>query len=266
MIVPAQPRLLAPLPDLVVLLDVPELTAAQLELRVSLRLVPVDLIVDLVRFRGVVDDETLVVFSALVHDLAELFERFEHPCIVFVQTFSIRHVRFSQEKDEIDVGTELWRQAERELHRQQKEELMVSAVEKHLFDVSVADPHLGIEHEIVKDDERTRIYLFARIYLVLHQDLSPHDVGDDFRVEVVVNEHLGHHLVVKAVCGFRARNDGTHGDRAVMIEEISYQKGLARVALADEADDAVVGNSTHVELLKVHLALSWRHLITTLLC
>ena len=57
----------------------------------GVRFIPKHTFFKFVGFRGVIDDNALVVLSALIHNLAEDFEGWEHSRVVIVQAFSVCH-------------------------------------------------------------------------------------------------------------------------------------------------------------------------------
>ena len=72
---------------------------------------------ELIRFSIVVDNQALIVLGALVHHLAEPFERREHAGVVLPDSPAVRYVRLAENENIVNVRAQIGRDAQRVLHR-----------------------------------------------------------------------------------------------------------------------------------------------------
>jgi len=108
----------------------PKLLGAEAELVVGVRFVPKDLVLEAVGFRIVVDDQALVIFCALVHDLAKRLKRRKHTRVVVKNTLAVGNVGLAQNKDVIDVCSQCRWDTQWVLHGNDENDLPVTAVHK----------------------------------------------------------------------------------------------------------------------------------------
>ena len=236
----------------------PKGVRANLEIRVGLRLVPEHLVLNVVALGVVENHQTLVVLGALVHHLAEYFERRKHPGVALVDALAVGHDVLAQNEHVVDVRTEVRWDAQRVLHRHQEHHLVVPPVHEYRPDVLRFGP-AGIVQAVVENQEAPwvdlgRLELFD--FLVVLLDgllLAVEHALNDFLIVLVVNEQRGYHIAVELVGRLGGRDDRAHGDVLVVVQEVFAQEGLAGVALADEDDDLVVVDGRHVEFAEVEV-------------
>ena len=233
----------------------PELGAAQPEVRVRGRLIPKHLILQLVGLGVVINDETLEILRALVHDLAEGIEIREHTCILLVELAAVAHNVLPQNEDKIDIRAQIRGNADRILHSEDKHGVHVTAVHEQIADILVAHPGWIIE-TVIQDQKIPRIHSgrapLGQILgdLLGNELLALQDIGDHERGILFVNEERRHNLTVELVSALCARDHRATGHALIMPEEILYQEGLACLTLAYEHHDLVVLNAGHVEFPK----------------
>ena len=89
--------------------QIPELFGTQLEIGSGLSLVPKNLVIELVTLGIVVHHEALVVCSGLVHHRAKTLKRGKHTTVVLENPLPVDHIWFSEDKNVVDIGAEIWR-------------------------------------------------------------------------------------------------------------------------------------------------------------
>jgi hypothetical protein len=225
--------------------DFPELLGPQLERAVLLRLVPEDLLLQLVGFRIVVNDQALKILGALVHHLAEALKCGEHARVVLVDAFAIGNVGFAQDKHVINVRAQIGRNAERILHCDDQHDLPMTPVHEEEAHHDVLGPFVVIQ-AVIQHDEGAGVNggAFIRFNLLFHllEDglLALEDVFDDGGIISVVDEEFGDVGGEEAVSGLRARYDGADGDVLVVEHEVLDEETFTRVTAADEDNDGAL--------------------------
>lgn len=242
--------------------DFPELSGAELEVAVGFGFVPVDLVVQFVGLGVVVDDEALVVFGALVHDLAEGFKGFEHAGKVVKDASAVRDVVLSQNEGVVDVGAEIGGNAEWVLHGDDEHDFPVASVHEEEAHDFVAGPRRVVE-AVVEDDKGAwidggAVVLFGfSVHLFEGGFLAQEDVFDDGGVVLVVDEQARDHASVEAVAFFCAGNDGADGNVSLVKQKVAHEERFAGVSLADHDNDGAFGfvaselDVAHVKLFQL---------------
>jgi len=189
---------------------------------VVLRLVPENLVLQLVGFDVIVDDEALEVFRALVHDLAERLEGGKHTGVIFVDALAVGNVGFAQDEHVVDIGSQVGWDTERVLHRNHEHDFPVTPVHEQQAHHDVFGP-LVVVQAVVQYDEGARVNgrLLVRVnflfHLFQHGFLTFEDVFDNCGIVLVVDEEFRHVFAEKVVPGFCAGNDGADGDVLVVV-------------------------------------------------
>ena len=106
--------------------------------------------------------------------------------------------------------------SERELHRDQKEDLEPSPIHKQIANVLIVRPAVVI-HTVVQDQEGSWVKLGGHTTVLLlhdflHNELLTFDeVGEDHRVVFAMNKDGRDHLFEKSVTLLCPRNHSTEG-------------------------------------------------------
>jgi hypothetical protein len=243
----------------------PELRSAQTEPRAFGGLVPEHLILQLVGLGVVVDHQTLIVLRALVHDLTERVEVGEHASVLFVEFSTVADDGLTEEEYIVDVRTQIRRDTDGVLHRDDKHRMDVAPVHEQIPDVLVADP-AGIVQTVVQDQEVPWIHGSCPARRQITSDLlrdellTFENIGDDEGGILLVDEHGWHHLAVELVGTFRTGDHRAAGQALVVPEQILHKERLTGLALADEHHHLVVFDLGHVELLQTQIQLLGRGL------
>jgi hypothetical protein len=230
----------------------PELRSTQTEIGVSSRLVPEHLVLQLVRLRVIIDDQTLEILRTLGHDLTERVEIRKHTGILFVEFAAISDDVLTKDEHVVDVRTEVWGNTDGVLHRDDEHGVDVTTVHEQIPDVAITDP-AGIVQTVVQNQEVAGVHggraALRQILGDLLGDelLALEDVGDDKGRILLMDEHGRHHLAVELVGTLRTGDHGTTGQTLVVPQEILYEERLAGFALADQDNHLVVFDLGHVE-------------------
>ena len=240
----------------------PKLRTAELEIRMRSRLVPEDLILQLIRLRVVIDHQTLKVLRALVHDLAEGIEIGEHTGILVVELAPIVDDVLAQNKDVVDVRAQRRWNTHRVLHRDNKHGMHMAPVHEEISDIAITDPR-RIEQTVIENQEIAGIDgggpPLAEILGNLFGDelLALQNIGDNQRRIFLVNKHRRDNLTVELIRPLRTGYNSSTRETLVVPEQILYQEGFACFALADEHDDLVVFDLGHIEFSEFQIQSLW---------
>ena len=118
----------------------PELWRTNTEFWVHVRLIPEYHVFQLIGPGSIINDETFVIFRTLAHDLTEEIKTWEGRAKIVINTLTIIDEVFTKNEYVVHIGTEDWWNTERVLHSNDKEDLLVSAVEENIANVFVIDP------------------------------------------------------------------------------------------------------------------------------
>lgn len=83
--------------------------------------------------------------------------------------------------------------------------------------------------------------------------LALHEIRQNNRIELAMNEEGRNHLSVEGVRLLRAADDGAEGHVLVMKEEVPNESGFARSAPSDENHYGILGNPLHIEPFYVEI-------------
>ncbi len=164
----------------------PELRRAQTEIGMRGSLVPEHLVLQLVRLRVVVDDQTLEVLRALGHDLTERVEIRKHTGVLLIELATIGNDVLAEDEHVVDVRTEVRGDTDGVLHRDDEHSVDVTPVHEQIPDVTVADP-AGIVQTVVQNQEVAGIHGGSATLCQILGDLlgdellALEDIGDDER-------------------------------------------------------------------------------------
>jgi len=97
--------------------------------------------------------------------------------------------------------------------------------------------------------------LHLYIFLDFRHDefLAFHEIRQNDRIELAVNEEGGNHFSVEGVGLFCAANNGPERHVLVMEKEIPNKSGFARSTAPDENYYGILGNPLHIESLNVEI-------------
>ena len=119
-------------------------------------LVPEDLILQLIGLCVVVNNQTLKILRALIHDLTERVEIRKHAGILVIELAPIIDDVLAQNKDIVDVRAQSRRDAHSVLHRDNEHGVDVAAVHEEIANIAIADPR-RIEQAVIQNQEIPRI-------------------------------------------------------------------------------------------------------------
>lgn len=216
-------------------------------------LLPKDLVFKAVRLNPVADDKALVVFRALVHELAEHLKGREHARLIVVDALAVVEDVLAQDEHEVDVGAEVGRDAERLLHRNHRHDVNVTAVHEHVARALLRNPRVVVE-TVVKDEKGPGVHggvpamrILVTVPRHLHLELTLDGGKNNLGGLLVVNEARGDHVLEELVGHLCAGNDSAHWEAVLgMKENVAHEEGLARVLLTN--------NDNHRRLARVNLA------------
>ena len=83
--------------------------------------------------------------------------------------------------------------------------------------------------------------------------LALHEIRQNNRIELAVNEEGRNHLPVEGVGLLRAADDGAEGHVLVMEKEVPNESGFARSAASNENHYGILGNPLHVKAFYVEI-------------
>ena len=230
-------------------------------------LIPEHLVLQLVRFRVVVNHEALKVLRALVHNLTERIEIRKHAGILVIEFAPIVDDVLTQNKDIVDVRAQIRRNTHRILHRDDEHCVDVATVHEQIPDIPVTNPCLVIQtviqnQEVARVDDGRASLGEVLGNLLGDELLALEHIRDNHRIVFLVDEHLGHEFAVELIRALRAGNHRSAGERLVMPKEVLDQERLAGFALTNQDDDLVVLDFAHVEFLELEI----EALLTTSTC
>lgn len=108
----------------------PRLLRTQTEIRMRRGLLPKHLVRHPVRLRVVVNNQTLLVRRTRIHHLTKHLETREHTRLLLPDTLPVRINRLAQNKHLVDVRPQVRWNTERLLHRNDKQNVLVTPVHK----------------------------------------------------------------------------------------------------------------------------------------
>lgn len=135
----------------------PQFRRTQLEIRMRSRLVPEHLILQLIGFGVIVNDETLEVLRTLIHDLAEAVKIRKHSRILLIDFAPIADIVFPQNKHIVNIRAQRRWNSHRVLHRDDKHGVYVPSIHEQILHIPIIDPTV-IEETVIQNQEVARIY------------------------------------------------------------------------------------------------------------
>ena len=236
----------------------PEFRRTQTEIRMGIRLVPEHLVLQLVGLRVVVNDQTLKILRALVHDLTERVKVRKHTGILFVELAAVADDVLAEDEHVVNVRTEVRGNTDGVLHRDDEHCVNVATVHEQIPDVPVANP-AGVVQTVIQNQEVAGVHGGgAALREVLcnflgDELLALEHLGDNEGRILLVDEHGRHDLAVELVRAFCTGDYRATGEALVVPQQVLDEEGLAGLALADEHDDLVVFDFGHVKLAQTQI-------------
>ena len=236
----------------------PEFRRTNPEIIVRCRLVPEHLVLQLVRFRIIVNHEALKVLRALVHNLTKRIKIRKHTGILVIQFPPIVDDVLTQNEDVVDVRAQIRRNTHRILHRDDEHCVDVTPVHEQITDIPVTNPCLVIQ-TIIENQEISRVDngrapLGEVLGNLLGDELlALEHIRDNHRIVFLVDEHLGYEFSVELIRTLRAGNHRSTWEALVMPEEVLDQERLAGLTLPNQNHDLVVLDFCHVEFLEFEI-------------
>ena len=236
----------------------PEFGRADTEIGVDVGLIPENTVLQLRGLARIVNHETLIILRTLIHNLAEEFKGGEGGGVVVKNTFPIIEIRLTENEDEIHVGSEGRLDTERILHSNQEERLQPTAVHEQVANVLVVSPAV-IVHTVVQNHKRPGVNPALHLHLLVLLDfrhdkfLAFHEIRQNNRIELAVNEQGRNHLSVEGVGLLCAADDGAERHVLMMKKEVPNKRGFARSATPDKNHYGILGNPLHIKAFYVEI-------------
>ena len=236
----------------------PEFGRSNTKIGVHVGLIPENTVLQLRRLARIVNHKTLVVLCALVHNLAEELKRGECGGVIVKNTFSVVKIRFAENEYIVYVRAERRLNTQRILHSNQKERLQPTAVHEKVANILVVSPAVII-HTVIQNHKRPGVYTAFHLHLLVLLDfrhdefLALHEIRQNSRIELAMNEEGWNHFSVEGVGLLRATDHGAERHVLVMEEEIPNEGGFARSAPPDENHYGILGNPLHIKPFYVEI-------------
>lgn len=223
-----------------------------LEIRVRCRLVPKHAILQPIRLAAVVNHQALVILRTLIHDLTEELKGGENAGKLLKNTFPRAHLVFTQYKYVIHLATQHGRNTHNVLDRKNVEEAVVAAVHKQGSHIFITDPLIVVqaivhtnEAAVVNRGAAAQFLLLA--HLLDERVLPLQHIANNRRIELFVNKQTGYNAGVESIGAFCTADHSTNREFLFVPQQVLNQPRFAGTTAANEKDNAIVGNHSHVE-------------------